>query len=189
MKVDSTNWYNPDWFNTKAVDLPDGSKGTLAVPKSECWKDIRAAIAEFNAEKASQSSRNAKAVELTDAQISHLSAKYDPSNMSRSEYEDFIAELCDYGILEAEDRKWVQADGVEHIYIDMGAPAHRQVDMNGPESAYAGFTEAFSSNDGNVRDWVKYMSGFLFYNQYTMDFEPTKSAVLFGKIDDVLSRI
>jgi triosephosphate isomerase len=48
-----------------------------------------------------------KFVRLTKAQLEHLSASYDPREMTREEYQAFIDDLCEYGVLDEADKDYI----------------------------------------------------------------------------------
>lgn len=195
MNINSANWFNPNWFNTKTVTMPNGVQGQIAVPKAENWEDIRKAMAEHKASEdvALQNYRaepqRSETVKLTDEQKAALSEKYDPTDMTREDYTSFVDDLYDYGILQGDDRDWLQAGNSEVVYVDVGAPAHQQIDLTNPAYAHWNFRMDFASSGGNVLEWAKFMSGFESFSQVTMDFEPTRSAFLFGKIEDILRQL
>lgn len=131
--------------------------------------------------------KNGTAVHLTGEQISQLSAKFNPRNMTYEDYHAFVDQLCDWGVLRREDTQYVsissQIGGVPNLIpVDFAEPMVRIA----PGRNYQHFDRHFSSSGGNALDWTRYMATFESLNPDTGRFEPDRSAILFGKLRDVL---
>ena len=95
--------FHSNWFNY--VDIPgiDPGKMTYAVLKDECRDQFREAVQAKREEQLlafqkfkEDARKRGTSVRLTDAQLEHLSASYDPREMTREEYQAFIDDLCEY---------------------------------------------------------------------------------------------
>lgn len=190
MNVNAAGGWNSSWFTYKPVDPTGKVQGQYAILKPEHREDAKNLIA-AQREQFLQETRELQAevkangsVKLTDEQKAALSEKYDPSDMSREDYVSFVDDLYEYGILEGDDRDWVQAraDGLTLV-----APGATHITQG--TSSTMPIMSRFEDCGGNVLNWAKYMSSFEYFDELAMDFAPTKSALLFGKIEDVLSQI
>lgn len=122
------------------------------------------------------------AVRLTDEQLEHLTSSYDPKNMTRAEYQAFVDNLCEYGILSEGDKDYLS-------YGEL-VPAHfLSTVMCTTTPYYAPYTDSFSSSGGNVLEWSKYLSTFESFNPDTKSYEKTRSAILFKRIQDVFDKM
>jgi len=189
MSVNSVGGFSANWFNYKPIDPTGKVQGQYAILKPEHKKDVENFYS-AQRERHIQETRELQpeinasgSVKLTDEQKAALSEKYDPNHMSREDYVSFVDNLYEYGILEGNDRDWVQAradgltlvlPGATHTFQASGVPYQ---------------SERFDDYGGDVLSWAKYMASFEYFDELTMDFAPTKSALLFGKIEDVLSQI
>ena len=189
MSVNTTGIFNPSWFTYKPIDPTGKVRGQYAILKPEHKGDVKSLIA-AQKEQHLQETRALQAevkangsVKLTDEQKAALSEKYDPTDMSRKDYVNFVDDLYEYDILEGDDRNWVQGRGDGLVMVLPGAAHTFQVSGAPYQSTH------FDDCGGNVLNWAKYMSSFEYYDELLMDFAPTKSALLFGKIEDVLRQI
>ncbi len=189
MSVNATGAFNPSWFTYKPIDLTGKVQGQYAILKPEHKEDVRNLIA-AQKEQHLQETRELQAevkangsVKLTDEQKAMLSEKYDPTDMSREDYVSFVDDLYEYGILEGDDRDAVQARADGLVMVLPGATHTFQVSGASYQSMH------FDDCGGDVLAWAKYMSSFEYFDEIIMDFAPTKSALLFGKIEDVLCQI
>ncbi len=127
---------------------------------------------------------NGTAVRLTKEQTSQLSARFDPNDMTYEDYHAFVDQLCDWGVLRREDVQYVSvsplAEGL--IPLDFAEPAAVITQASNDRH----FDRSFSSSGGNVLDWTRYMATFESLNPDTGSFERGRSAILFGKLRDVL---
>jgi len=189
MSVNSVGGFNADWFTYKPVDPTGKVQGQYAILKPEHKEDVASFYSAMREEHL-QSTRELQteikvngSVKLTDEQKAALSEKYDPTDMSREDYVSFVDDLYEYGILEGDDRNWVQGREDGLVMVLPGATHTFQVSSASYQSAH------FEDCGGNVLNWAKYMASFEYYDELLMGFAPTKSALLFGKIEDVLRQI
>ena len=179
--VASTGLLNRSWFDIK---------GPYAVLKPEHKEDMRTAIAAqkqkdtaalevFRAEE-----KNREPIELTDVQKMALSEKYDPQNMTKEQYMEFVDKLYEYGIFDGNDRDFVGANELGLVRLDFS-----QSGAQIAEIPSGGLFEQFSSCGGNVLEWARYRATYQSFSELTMTFEPTRSALLFGRIEDVLDQL
>ena len=191
MSVNSVGGFNADWFTYKPITGKTGETiGQYAIIKPEFKKDVEnfyATQREQHLEETRALQAEVKAngsVKLTDEQKAALSEKYDPTDMSREDYVSFVDVLYEYGIFEGDDRSWVQGHSDGRVYVLPGAAGHAEI--SNPNMPYM---PHFDDCGGNVLNWAKYMSSFEYYDETLMNFAPTKSALIFGKIEDVLGQI
>lgn len=144
-------------------------------------KELKAAFDQYSAEVR----RRGTSVRLTDAQLEHLTASYDPGNMTREEYQAFVDDLCEYGVLNEEDKDYVSY-GIMTPLTSWSGTCSVSPRLSDP---YAPYDSSFSSSGGNVLDWSKYLSTFEQYNENTGSFKRTVSAILFEKIQKVLVKM
>jgi len=190
MSVNSVGGFNADWFTYKPVDPTGKVQGQYAVIKPEHQDDVANFYSTMREEHL-QSTRELQAevkangsVKLTDEQKAALSAKYDPTDMSREDYVSFVDDLYEYGILEGDDRDAIQARADGLVMVLPGA-----THISYGTSSTLPMMMHFDDCGDNVLNWAKYMASFEYYDEVLMDFAPTKSALLFGKIGDVLKQI
>ena len=127
--------------------------------------------------------KRGKSVKLTDAQLERLSASYNPKEMTRGEYQAFIDDLCEYGILDEADKDYVSYRGLIPVdFSETGCTITRRTPC-------APYDSSFCSSGGNVLDWSKYLSTFERFNPDTNRFEQTRSAILFERIQKVLVKM
>lgn len=122
---------------------------------------------------------------LTAEQLKTLSDNYNPRDMSYKEYMSFIDRLCEYGILNEDDKDYVHYSAFGSDLIMIPLKFDIPISTWGPRSPM-GYSESFSSCGGNVLEWSYYLSQFETFNQQLNSCEKTRSAVLYGKICDVL---
>ncbi|MBQ4347756.1 MAG: hypothetical protein IJC39_04850 [Firmicutes bacterium] len=189
MSINSVGGFNANWFTYKPIDPSGKVRGNYAIIKPEHRKDVENFYAsqreEFLQEtRELQATVNANgSVKLTDDQKAALSEKYDPADMSREDYISFVDDLYEYGILNGDDRDHIQARADGLIMVLPGATHVIQGTDNPYRSTH------FEDCGGNVLNWAGYMASFEYFDELIMDFAPTKSALLFGKIGDVLKQI
>lgn len=133
--------------------------------------------------------KNGTAVHLTKEQTRQLSEKFDPEDMTCEDYRAFIDQLCDWGVLRREDVQYVsvgpQMGDLDLIPVDFAEPMGKIT----PARNYQHFDSSFSSSGGNALAWAQYFASFEDFNPDTGSFERGRSAILFGKLRDVLEMI
>lgn len=127
-------------------------------------------------------------VQLTEEQKQELKSSYDPKNMSWAEYQDFVDKLCEFGVLEQEDKKFLHCGyggGLEMTYIDWSAPLC--VGRIEPVSGAHG--SSFSDWKGNALGWAKYLSGFQGWDERSGSWQKTRESLLFERVWELLGEI
>ncbi len=185
----TSGWVDPSWFNY--VDIPgiNSEKMKYGVLKDECRDQFREAVQakreeqKLAFEKFKEDARQrGKFVRLTDAQLEHLSDSYDPREMTREDYRAFIDDLCEYGVLDEADKDYISYSGL--VPIDFSEPV-----CTGTAALYQPYDRDFGSSGGNVLDWSRYLSTYEYFNPDANRFEPTRSAILFDRIQQVLVKM
>ena len=185
----TSGWVDPSWF--KYVDIPgiDSEKMKYGVLKDECRDQFREAVQakreeqKLAFEKFKEDARQrGKFVRLTKAQLEHLSASYDPREMTREEYQAFIDDLCEYGVPGEAHKYSISYSGL--VPIDFSEPT-----CTGTAAPYQPYDRDFGSSGGNVLDWSRYLSTYEYFNPDANRFEPTRSAILFDRIQQVLVKM
>ena len=181
--------FHSNWFNY--VDIPgiDPGKMTYAVLKDECRDQFREAVQAKREEQLlafqkfkEDARKRGTSVRLADAQLEHLSASYDPREMTREEYQAFIDDLCEYGVLDEADKDYISYSGL--VPIDFSEPI-----CTGTAAPYQPYDRDFGSSGGNILNWSRYLSTYEYFNPDTNRFEPTRSAILFDRIQQVLVKM
>ncbi len=181
--------FHSNWFNY--VDIPgiDPGKMTYAVLKDECRDQFREAVQAKREEQLlafqkfkEDARKRGTSVRLTDVQLEHLSASYDPREMTREEYQAFIDDLCEYGVLDEADKDYISYSGL--VPIDFSEPI-----CTGTAAPYQPYDRDFGSSGGNILNWSRYLSTYEYFNPDTNRFEPTRSAILFDRIQQVLVKM
>lgn len=127
MIMNTTGGFSPNWFTYKPIDPDSKAQGMYAMLKPEHKEDVYSMIVSQK-EQYLEGTRGLQyevkangSVKLNDEQKAVLSEKYDPSNMSREDYVNFVDDLYEYGILQGDDRDSVQARGDGLILVSLGA--------------------------------------------------------------------
>lgn len=129
---------------------------------------------------------NGTAVRLTEEQKRLLSERFDPREMSREDYRAFVDQLCQWGVIGREDTQYVSVSPMEGLTpVDFAEPTAVLTSSRTDRH----YSRDFSTSGGNVLDWARYMATFEGFNPDTRAFEKTRSAILFGKLRDVLEMI
>lgn len=185
----TSGWADSSWFNYIEIPGIDPGKMRYAVLKDECRGQFREAVQAKREEQLlvfqkfkEDARKRGRSVRLTDAQLERLSASYNPKKMTREEYQAFIDDLCEYGILDEADKDYISYSGL--VPIDFSEPI-----CTGTAAPYQPYSRDFGSSGGNVLDWSKYLSTFEYFNSDTNRFEPTRNAILFERIQKVLVKM
>lgn len=190
MEVGRTSgWVDSGWFNHVEIPGIDPEKMTWAVLKDECRDQFRQAVRAKREEQQlafqkfkEDARQRGKSVKLTDEQLEHLSASYNPREMTREEYRAFVDDLCAYGVLDEADKDYVSYSGL--VPIDFSEPS-----CTGTTAPYQPYGVEFWSSGGDVLDWSRYLSTYEYFNPDTNRFEPTRRAILFDRIQQVLVKM
>ena len=174
------NRLNMDWFTVN---------GPYAAVKTEYENTFYNALDQMHeAQKAVCAQAREKLTnDLTQEQMDHLSATYDPENMSCAEYRSFLDDLCEFGYFAEEDKPFVSC-GVDFGGLTMIPVSYypRSEATLTTASYLPGYASSFPSKDGNVLAWAKYLSTFGTYDPSSGAFEKTEKALLFEKLQNIL---
>ena len=185
----TSGWVDPSWF--KYVNIPgiDPEKMKYGVLKDECRDQFREAVQARREEQKvafekfkEDAGQRGKFVQLTKAQLEHLSAAYDPREMTREDYRVFIDDLCEYVVLDEADKNYISYSGL--VPIDFSEPS-----CTITAAPYQPYGRDFGSSGGNILNWSRYLSTYEYFNPDTNRFEPTRSAILFDRIQQVLVKM
>lgn len=190
MEVGRTSgWVDSSWFNHVEIPGIDPGKMTYGVLKDECRDRFRQAVQAKREEQQlafqkfkEDARRRGKSVKLTDEQLEHLSASYNPREMTREDYRAFVDDLCACGVLDEADKDYISYSGL--VPIDFSEPS-----CTITSAPYQPYNRDFWSSGGNVLDWSKYLSTWEYFNPDTNRFEPTRRAILFDRIQQVLAKM
>lgn len=177
-------------YDSNCFTLSGSGPVRWASLKSECVNRFRETVkAEEQERKAALGRYTAEVrgrgtiVRLTGGQLEHLSASYDPRNMTWEEYRAFVDDLCEYGILKEEDRNFISYKSL------VPAAFFSTVQCASTTAPYQPYTVDFWSSGGNVLDWSRYLSTFERFNPDTRSYERSASAMLFDRIRQVLVKM
>lgn len=128
--------------------------------------------------------------ELTNTQMETLSANFDPNSMSYQEYMSFIDLLCEYGVLDEGDKDYVSYNmaGKDSDLVLIPLKFDIPISTWGPVSRM-GYNKSFESSRGNILEWSCHLAQFETFNTQTQSYEKTRTAILYGKIRDVLLKM
>lgn len=183
----NTQGLRSEWFEVR------GQYGLVKTEYQDLLQQTLKAMGEQyrerSAELAARLQSGGLEVKLTEEQKQDLSQRFDPENMSYSEYRSFLDTLCQFGVLEESDKNYLNygaAGGelelipLEYVFVGSRiTPQTRNVTMD----------DSFASCHGKVLDWAKYRAGFMGWDEKTQSWKKTADALLFGKVRDVLEAI
>ena len=92
-----------------AYKTKDQSLGSAEADFAALMEEVQAAREKQQAE--ADSKEVFTRAELTKADIKELAAQYDPDNMTQEEYDSFLEDLIERGVLEKEDLKYIDYRG------------------------------------------------------------------------------
>lgn len=121
---------------------------------------------------------------LTAEQKRYLKENFDLKNMSWEDYQSLIGKLCEFGVLEEEDKKYLhcQSGSLNMSCVDFSntcAASLYTAPVRDPWS--------FDSWKGDVLGWMKFLSSFQCWDGQS--WRKTDEARLFGKVRDLLDAI
>lgn len=182
VSINSNANLNPDWFVRK---------GPYAVVKDEYKEQVRESLtqAKAQAQKNLQTNFNKPDAAkgdcgLTEQQKTELAGKYNPNNMSIDEYNNFVDDLCSYGIISGEAKGYVASSILTPLeYAESGLQISASAD------APAGVSYSLQNSQNNVLDWVRYRASFEEFDPVSESFQKSPVALLFGKIEQVLNQL
>lgn len=122
---------------------------------------------------------------LTADQKQYLKENFDLKDMSWEDYRSLIDKLCEFGVLDQEDKRF--------LHCEFGGLEMTPVDLSGPTTTVSFApvsvrnSSSFASWKGDVLGWMKFFSSFQSWNGQS--WEKTPEARLFGKVHDLLEAI
>lgn len=122
---------------------------------------------------------------LSEEQKQYLKENFDLKDMSWEDYQSLIGKLCEFGVLDQEDKKF--------LHCEFGGLEMTPVDLSGPTTTVSVApvsvrnSSSFASWKGDVLGWMKFLSSFQSWNGQS--WEKTPEARLFGKVRDLLEEI
>lgn len=124
---------------------------------------------------------------LTAEQKQYLKENFDLKNMSWEDYQSLIGKLCEFGVLDQEDKDFLHCgfSGLEMTPVDLSGPTTTASFA----SASVRNSSSFASWKGDVLGWMKFLSSFQSWNPDSQSWEKTTEAQLFGKVRDLLEGI
>jgi len=170
-----------DWF------VMDGPYAKVKSEYSDLFYDTLEKMHEAQMKECAQA-REQLVSELTEEQKEYLSSKYDPKDMSYSEYRSFIDDLCKFGYFAEEDKPYVSCGGGSGSLVMTPLSYYSpQCGASLSTAPYVpGCANPFPANGGNVLAWVKSLSSFGTYDPASGSFEKTQQARLFEKLQNIL---
>lgn len=169
-----------DWFQIK---------GRYAVPKTACQDEINKALA---AQKQKDIARRDAFFEnikkggadatLSAEQKQYLSETYNPTDMAQEDYQALLDDLCKFGVLTEEDKGYLSYGGLQKL--DLSEPSCVITPMVPGRPM-----DTLSDCKGNALEWTRFQASFESFDPASRTFGKSMSAVLFGKVRDVLEQI
>lgn len=125
--------------------------------------------------------------QLTAEQKQYLKENFDLKNMSWGDYQSLIGKLCEFGVLDQEDKKFLHCgfSGLQMIPVDLSGPTSTVSFYAAPVRD----PSSFDSWKGDVLGWMKYLSSFQCWDSDSQSWRKTDEARLFGKVRDLLDAI
>ena len=131
---------------------------------------------------------------LTSAQIGELASKYDPQNMTQKEYDRFLDDLCELGVIEEADKQALGHSAYQSGATPITEEELHQIkcsvmdasDISTPNEA-ASISGRFDEVNGkNALLWTLYQSSWQVIDQSTGMWTQTDESLLFSKIHSIL---
>lgn len=180
-----------DFLVTEKECSPN-SIGVAVVPEDR-WDEFLAfcaegategKAAEIHASKEPGSSH----ADLTPEQVKHLKEKYDPHNMTQTQYSDFIRELMEYGILTDEHTPYLECPGVGAGYT----VGWHSVGSSGTYCGglkFMGEPMSLADSNGDAMRWAKFQSLFQKYDEETGTYYLGRKALAFSRVYSAMEQI
>ena len=134
---------------------------------------------------------------LTSAQIGELATKYDPQNMTQKEYDRFLDDLCELGVIEEADKQVLGHSKYQSGATPITEEELHQIkcsvmdvsDISTPNEA-ASISGRFDEGNGkNALLWTLYQSSWQVIDQSTGMWTQNDEARLFSNIHSILEQI
>ena len=110
---------------------------------------------------------------LEDKDYEYLSSNWNPQNMTKKEYDEFLDFLQSKGIISEEDKKYVCYGG-------------ERLDRGEPETWYSPLEPVHDFADGNVLAFVRYQSSLIYDHKTT---ETKREVDLYKKITSIMEEM
>lgn len=123
---------------------------------------------------------------LTAEQKQYLKDNFDLKNMSWEDYQFLLDKLCEFGVLEEGDKKYLhgQSGGLDMSYVDFSNTCTASLYTAPVRDPWS-----FNSWKGDVLGWMKFLSSFQRWDADSQSWQKTNEARLFGKVQDLLGAI
>lgn len=124
---------------------------------------------------------------LSAGQRQYLKDNFDLKNMNWEDYQSLVDKLCEFGVLEEGDKKY--------LHCGFSGLEMTPVDLSGPTCTASLYTApvrdpwSFDSWKGDVLGWMKFLSSFQSWDSDSQSWRKTDEARLFGKVRDLLDAI
>lgn len=156
--------FQSSWFNIKEFTTENGTKLQMAILKDEC-KDEFAQFTENKLEQMTEREPSVGLDGLSKEQLKALSEKYNIDDMTYDEYQDFLNELVDMGVLTDADRLLAGgANKVGEHYMTPVLPGMtasvRDASIDSITAASLTYQYPLDNDDVDITEWIKYRASF-----------------------------
>lgn len=180
VSIRGNSFLNPDWFVRK---------GSYTIVKEEYKEQVRESLAQAKAQAQNNlqtffNKPNTSKVDcgLTEQQKTELAGRYNPTDMSRDEYNNFVDDLCSYGVIPAEAKGYIASSMLTPLECS-------ETGLQISNYAPSGMSYSLQNGQNNVLDWVRYRASFEQFDPLSQSFQKSPTALLFGKIEQVLNQL
>ena len=180
----------------KPKDNPDSKVGIYWGKEFE--EKMRSTIAQTAAEQTEAAKNAPPRTKLTDDDIKELAGKYNPGSMTRDEYDSFLEELVDKGVLTYQEIQYMGYKGM--VYLDLSDHGNLkltpvQINPNDP-LAQKWMCEGYSLSGGlfkfdgsaNANEEMDLTLSAKFYDMFTPT-EKKAAYSYYGALYDVVRRM
>ena len=193
----SYNITHTEWGRcAKPKDNPDSKAGIYWGKEFE--EKLRSTIAQTAAEQPEAVKNAPPRAKLTDNDVKELASKYNPSSMTRDEYDSFLEELVDKGVLTYQEIQYMGYKGM--VYLDLSDHGNLkltpvQINPNDP-LAQKWMCEGYSLSGGlfkfdgsaNANEEMDLTLSAKLYDMFTPS-EKKKAYSYYGALYDVVERM
>ena len=156
--------FQNSWFNIKEFTMENGTKLQMATLNNEYKEEF----VQFTKNKLEQMTKREPSVGLdglSKEQLKFLGEKYNIDDMTYDQYQDFLNELVDMGVLTDADR--LLAGGTNNVgdhYMTPVIPGMtasvRDASMDGMTAASLTYQYPLDKDNVDITDWIKYRASF-----------------------------
>lgn len=193
----SYNITHTEWGRcAKPKDNPDSKAGIYWGKEFE--EKLRSTIAQTAAEQPEAVKNAPPRAKLTDNDVKELASKYNPSSMTRDEYDSFLEDLVDKGVLTHQEIQYMGYKGM--VYLDLSDHGNLkltpvQINPNDP-LAQKWMCEGYSLSGGlfkfdgsaNANEEMDLTLSAKLYDMFTPS-EKKKAYSYYGALYDVVERM